>query len=848
MKCLLTLLVVPLAVALAFVPTPFVVPIAAAQPAKKGTNYAFMVAGARYTHLQAIEGEETINDILEFKKVLTETGFDEANIVLMHDKQAEKGAAGARFLPEHDKILKELDLFLDGMKPEDTVLLVLSGHGVLFDGEKTGYFCPVDAKLTPKAKLIPMDGPGSIYDHLEKCKAGRKLLISNTCRNAPTVARRDDLAGDKVKLIDDYPESVPKGIAAFYSCDKGQKSYFDAKRGRSLFFIHLTDAWRGKYKAGDGPLTLEAVFDKTREKTKADANATKGEKQFPVVRRGYEGEWLVSGTSSEVRMGETAVQMPEELIGGVKKRPPVPTKVIPANGQVPYVWCASDGLPCRYRIEDTSPINATLKFMQRCVIAASDDNTNRVLLVEKNDTTLDIIEVYGWVNRDLVLDRREAKVSEATKLHKKAACVVSVNTLRAGGVPNKEPEETILTWKPEANAERKVTAKLYIPFFVYASYGDEKTGFVLLGTAPFLNPDRRDDAKEVILGWIPASRITIWDTREGIEFDYPSTQPGQPRNFKDTKTLPARVYRNHQHAYDALKGTPTDGFFDEVYDPKTGVASRMTASQMRYLVLPWVRAQDGPRDTDPEKFPEETNLNGETYRLLRVGVYGGKAPQASAKPGPELEKYFKELGLTAAYEEFLKNPGAQIFQVGYIWDKNPSGVRQIRSNLLVNNGELEIVRDCLKRLDPKRDKVVGGKTPSLDEIIEQVVKAQSGELEPEDRKKIDPRTSSIEDVFRSQIKGLKFQSEFLKKSAAQTKAAKLTEQQRHDLWHKAQLLNDVLENKTYEYKKYKTTFNNVEVVGFERLSDTGKSNPEDNFFYIERRTKWYWIDMEAVWP
>jgi hypothetical protein len=39
------------------------------------------VAGARYAHLQPIEGEETINDILEFKKALLETGFDKANIV-----------------------------------------------------------------------------------------------------------------------------------------------------------------------------------------------------------------------------------------------------------------------------------------------------------------------------------------------------------------------------------------------------------------------------------------------------------------------------------------------------------------------------------------------------------------------------------------------------------------------------------------------------------------------------------------------------------------------------------------------------------------------------------------------
>ncbi|HEV3384732.1 MAG TPA: caspase family protein [Gemmata sp.] len=235
-----------------------------AQPAKaKGTNYAFLVACAGYdkTELQPIKDDVTINDILEFKKALLETGFEEANIVLMHDKQTER-----RFLPEYEKILKELDLFLDDKKPEDTVLLVLSGHGVLFSGEKTGYFCPIDAKISNKTKLIPMDGAKSIYDQLERCKAGRKLLIANACRNDPLSG--SSLAGDKIKLSDEYPENVPKGIAAIYSCEAGQKSYFDSDRKRSLFFIHLTEAWRGKYLSSDGPLTLESVFEQTRVKTK----------------------------------------------------------------------------------------------------------------------------------------------------------------------------------------------------------------------------------------------------------------------------------------------------------------------------------------------------------------------------------------------------------------------------------------------------------------------------------------------------------------------------------------------------------------------------------------------------
>ena len=61
----------------------------------------------------------------------------------------------------------------------------------------------------------------------------------------------------------------------------------------------MTEAWLGNHKSGEGPLTLESVFESTRAKTKADANKTFGEKQYPVVRRQYEGEWSIQSDDGE---------------------------------------------------------------------------------------------------------------------------------------------------------------------------------------------------------------------------------------------------------------------------------------------------------------------------------------------------------------------------------------------------------------------------------------------------------------------------------------------------------------------------------------------------------------------
>jgi sulfatase modifying factor 1 len=304
---------VNLVVVLATLPFPH----SSAQPAKpKGTNYAFLVACAGYDpdELKPIKDDVTINDILEFKKALLETDFENGNIVVMHDRQSDR-----RLISEHDKIVEKLDLFLAKMRPEDTVVLALSGHGVLFAGEKSGYFCPVDAKVSTKSKLIPMEGPKSIFERLEKCQAGTKLLIANACRNDPRSAVSE--AGDPIKLADDYPEVVPKGIAAIYSCAAGQKSYFDPERKRSVFFVHLTEAWRGKYQTAAGPLTVEAVFDQTHTKTKNDHYLTKHNyQQFPGIQRKYEGQWVIARDWASFKEPKAGEERDFEISPGVKMK------------------------------------------------------------------------------------------------------------------------------------------------------------------------------------------------------------------------------------------------------------------------------------------------------------------------------------------------------------------------------------------------------------------------------------------------------------------------------------------------------------------------------------------------
>ncbi|MBI1831919.1 MAG: DUF1080 domain-containing protein [Planctomycetes bacterium] len=258
---------------------------------KKGTQYASLVAVSKYGKTDQWRPlPYTIDEMKEFRDVLLDTGFAKENIEFLHDQQTDD-----KRRPTAANLVKKIKLMLDEIGPDDTLLIALNGHGVQCKEDAAGYFCPVNADLLDKKTLIPMDGKDGIYALLDKCKAKRKLLIVNACRNDPT--RDLSFAAEKVHLVDKDEAEVPKGIAALFSCKPGQKSYYypeEKKIKRSMFYHRLIEAWRGKYADGE-KVTLDHVFDAVTRKTASDARTIFSEAQTPWARRKYEGEWTLGG-------------------------------------------------------------------------------------------------------------------------------------------------------------------------------------------------------------------------------------------------------------------------------------------------------------------------------------------------------------------------------------------------------------------------------------------------------------------------------------------------------------------------------------------------------------------------
>src|SRR4029077_14561843 len=116
-------------------------------------------------------------------------------------------------------IERQFRLLLSDLQPSDTVMVALNGHGVHYQGDKVGYYCPLGADLKDKKSLLSME---FFYDLLKKSKARQKLMIVQACQNDPFVS--NDLAAERLEFTEKSDE-VPEGIAAIFSCMEGQKSY-----------------------------------------------------------------------------------------------------------------------------------------------------------------------------------------------------------------------------------------------------------------------------------------------------------------------------------------------------------------------------------------------------------------------------------------------------------------------------------------------------------------------------------------------------------------------------------------------------------------------------------------------
>src|SRR5579871_3629393 len=87
-----------------------------------GRQYAFLVACSRYEKAEFKSLPFTGNDIEVFRKALVATGFDPDHIFVLRDDRPDN-----QDRPLKRSIVERLAQILDGMRPQDTLVVALSG-------------------------------------------------------------------------------------------------------------------------------------------------------------------------------------------------------------------------------------------------------------------------------------------------------------------------------------------------------------------------------------------------------------------------------------------------------------------------------------------------------------------------------------------------------------------------------------------------------------------------------------------------------------------------------------------------------------------------------------------------
>ena len=248
--------------------------LAGVAPAAEPAKHAVLVGVNRYPKLPSLEF--AVNDAAELGDVLRGLGY---KVTLLTDATPTK--------PTKANIDAALKQVLRAAADGDTVVVGLSGHGLQFgtDRTKAAYFCPTDA--VPRAdRTDTLVAVSDLYRELGDSRAGVRVLLVDACRNDPTAPPAGRTRGG----VDDSVAPPPRGVAALFSCSRGQESLEHPTLKHGVFFHHVIEGLRGKATDADGEVTFTSLAGHVGKRVgKTAARLQPGHVQTPNLRADVEG-------------------------------------------------------------------------------------------------------------------------------------------------------------------------------------------------------------------------------------------------------------------------------------------------------------------------------------------------------------------------------------------------------------------------------------------------------------------------------------------------------------------------------------------------------------------------------
>jgi TPR repeat protein len=254
-------------------------PSTSGQSSLPGQAHGLLVGVNAYDHADLQELRYAEKDVEALAALLDRAGSPYCGKVRVLTCTRGKKCPADR--PSAANIRKALKDLLDGRKRGDSVLLVLSGHGVQLltpDPQGKGpdradtYFCPSDAQLRG-ADYQTGRHPNLInlrdtLQELGDCGAGTRLVLVDACRNQLRLRSR---------ALHVRRDMVPEGVAALFSCKTGEVAYEAEKLGHGVFFHYVLEGLRGKAGNKRGEVTWGGLAEYVTEKVAEEAPVLLGE-------------------------------------------------------------------------------------------------------------------------------------------------------------------------------------------------------------------------------------------------------------------------------------------------------------------------------------------------------------------------------------------------------------------------------------------------------------------------------------------------------------------------------------------------------------------------------------------
>jgi formylglycine-generating enzyme required for sulfatase activity len=228
-------------------------------------------------------------DIDDLARLFVEAGYENDNVIVM---TKERGLEDFDVMPTAEHIRNQLGLLLDALRPGDSVIVGLAGHGVMMlapphdnpQGEprSRSFFCPMDANLSRKQleKFVSFD---ELYARLAASKATTKLLLVDACRNE-LLAQPEGRPGG---IAMPPPPPPPDSVAALFSCSEKEVSWEDAglNGGHGVFFHFVIEGLKGQADVdNDKKVSLLELTEYTQKTVSAFVRRQHAVSQLPRLR------------------------------------------------------------------------------------------------------------------------------------------------------------------------------------------------------------------------------------------------------------------------------------------------------------------------------------------------------------------------------------------------------------------------------------------------------------------------------------------------------------------------------------------------------------------------------------